>query len=354
MTSSVTRDRLAGEHEAGVDLVLLEREVAAHRDLAVDDACARHVPQTPPLQANGRSGRTRWAASRTVVVAALRHGGGAPVEHDGDLAAGPVDRRGASRGAPAAAAVLDVEQLPVDRARAARPAGRARWRASVTIPNGPHSHQWSTSATGSSSGQQRREPRGVEAAAEQLRLARLPGRARGPARTGRGSASFRSASSSANITVSLRRLPYSSVTRARPCSRSTDAAIDSIGVMPDPAAISTWCARRPEVGREGARRRLHVDHVARPDLAHQPAATSAPPGTSRTPMRGGRAGRRADRVRPPLLAPVDEAAQRQRLAGPERVHVAQLVGHVEGHRDGVVAEFLDVGDAQGVKTATAA
>ena len=28
---------------------------------------ARQVPHTPPLHANGRSGRTRWAPSRTVV-----------------------------------------------------------------------------------------------------------------------------------------------------------------------------------------------------------------------------------------------------------------------------------------------
>jgi hypothetical protein len=50
--------------------------------------------------------------------------------------------------------------------------------------------------------------------------------------------SFRSASSSANITERAWRLPYSSVNRL---SGSTDSAVatsDRIGVMPEPAATA--------------------------------------------------------------------------------------------------------------------
>ena len=81
-------------------------------------------------------------------------------------------------------------------------------------------------------------------------------------------------------------MPYSSVTADSRCAASTEAAIDSTGVIPLPAAISTcW----PAVARSGTNE---------PDGActssTSPGLTlctshpdTAPPGTSRTPIRGG-------------------------------------------------------------------
>jgi hypothetical protein len=96
---------------------------------------------------------------------------------------------------------------------------------------------------------------------------------------------LRSAISSANITESLRRLPYSRVTNDSPSAASTDPAMDRTGVIPLPAAIRTCC---PGACRSG---------VNDPDGAcastTSPALTSctsqpdtAPPATSRTPIRG--------------------------------------------------------------------
>ena len=79
-----------------------------------------------------------------------------------------------------------------------------------------------------------------------------------------------------------------------------------------------------------------------------------PPGTSRTPMRGGAALRRADGVRAALLLAVDGAAQGQRLARREVVVAAQVLGHLEGDRRGVVGERLDRRDGQGVEGAATA
>ena len=58
----------------------------------------------------------------------------------------------------------------------------------------------------------------------------------------RGPKAFlRSASSSVNITVSVRRLPYTSVTCVSAWAASTLAAMESTGVIPDPAATRPWC-----------------------------------------------------------------------------------------------------------------
>ena len=73
------------------------------------------------------------------------------------------------------------------------------------------------------------------------------------------------------MTVSLRRLPYRSVTEESSRAASTDPAIDRIGVIPLPAAISTCLAGPVQVGGERAGRRLDLDDVAGPDLVHQPA-----------------------------------------------------------------------------------
>ena len=66
---------------------------------------------------------------------------------------------------------------------------------------------------------------------------------------------------------------------------STDAAIESIGVMPEPAAMHRW---RP--GLAGSARKLPVGRL---HLDGSPGPTSrtshdenSPPGISRTPIRG--------------------------------------------------------------------
>jgi hypothetical protein len=55
---------------------------------------------------------------------------------------------------------------------------------------------------------------------------------------------------------------------------------------------------------------------------------------------------RADRVRPALVAVADDAAQGERLAGLEAVVLDQVLGDVEGDRNGVVGELLHSGDRQ--------
>ena len=135
--------------------------------------------------------------------------------------------------------------------------------------------------------------------------------------------------------------------RRRRCGSTVDA-IDSIGVMPDPAAMHRWRppSRAPGRGRTAARR-LHLDW--------SPGATSrtsqrenSPSGTSRTPTRGrARPARRSSTSG--VFAAVDDPPQRERLARPEGELVGQLVGHVEGHGGRVVGEPLDVGDGERVE-----
>ena len=98
---------------------------------------------------------------------------------------------------------------------------------------------------------------------------------------------MRSATSSANITVSARRLPYSRVT-SDPAASSA-AAIDSTGVMPEPAAISTC---RPRTARSGVNAPdggwTSIVSPGRVPRTSQP--DTHPSGTSRTPIRGARPG----------------------------------------------------------------
>src|ERR1700753_1699432 len=94
-------------------------------------------------------------------------------------------------------------------------------------------------------------------------------------RTRAGEASFMSATSSANMTVPARRLPYSSVTADVPSAARTEAAIDIIGGMPEPAAMSTWRPGPGQVGGERPPRPLPLAHVTRPPLVHQPARDGA-------------------------------------------------------------------------------
>ena len=86
----------------------------------------------------------------------------------------PVDRRPPRTGSRRRD-VVDPEQLPVDPLGRPRPARAAPPIASVTIPNGPHSHQWSTAATSISRGSSVAQLGRVEPAAEQVGLARLAG-----------------------------------------------------------------------------------------------------------------------------------------------------------------------------------
>jgi hypothetical protein len=72
------------------------------------------------------------------------------------------------------------------------------------------------------------------------------------------------------------------------------------------------------------------------------------------PDPGLRADGSADGVRAALVAAVDVAPQGERLPRPERVVVGEVVRDVEGQRDRVVAQPLDVGDAQGVECRAAA
>src|ERR1700684_2675583 len=87
------------------------------------------------------------------------------------------------------------------------------------------------------------------------------------------------------MTVSLRRFPYSSVTVDLSLAASTEAAIDIIGVMPEPAAIRTCC---PGSLRSGGDRPpgAWTSRVS-PALTWRTSHPDrAPPGTSRTPIRG--------------------------------------------------------------------
>ena len=71
------------------------------------------------------------------------------------------------------------------------------------------------------------------------------------------------------------------------CAASTDEAMDSTGVIPLPAAISTWC---PGTSRSGVNEPdgawTSITSPARTSCTSQPE--TAPPATSRTPMRGAR------------------------------------------------------------------
>ena len=123
---------------------------------------------------------------------------------------------------------------------------------------------------------------------------------------------MRSATSSANMTVSLRRLPYSSVTVDLSSAASTEAAIDIIGVMPEPAAIRTcW----PGTARSGVNVPLGAwTSSVSPALsvAHQPAGDRAAGHLADADPRGGVPAGGADRVGAPFLAAADGQASARR------------------------------------------
>ena len=104
------------------------------------------------------------------------------------------------------------------------------------------------------------------------------------------------------------------------------------------------------LGAEAALRGLHLDLVTRTDLVDQPL---------REPTAGDQAYAdprplpylRADRVVAAMVLAVDDPAQGQGLPGLEVVRRTQVLGHVEGDGDRVVAEALDRADRQGVEVA---
>ncbi len=112
--------------------------------------------------------------------------------------------------------------------------------------------------------------------------------------------------------------------------------MDSTGVIPLPAAISTWC---PGVSRSGVNEPeggcASID-VAGPHLAHQPAGDRAARHLPHADARRA-SPRRADGVGPALAATADG----QRLPGREGEPFGQRGRHVERHRGRVVGERID-------------
>jgi len=115
--------------------------------------------------------------------------------------------------------------------------------------------------------------------------------------------------------------------------------------MPEPAAIRAWWAgsarsgvNRPDGGCTAIRSpgRNLVGQPARHDAVLNLAYAYAQR----------RAGGRADRVRAALVA----ALHRHRLAGPEGEGLAQVIGHGEGDRRGVVGEPVDARDGELVES----
>lgn len=71
----------------------------------------------------------------------------------------------------------------------------------------------------------------------------------------------------------------------RSSAASTDSAMDTIGVMPEPAATRTWW---PGVERSGVNRPVGaITSTVSPGRTSSTShAENSPPGTTRTPMRG--------------------------------------------------------------------
>ena len=240
------------------------------------------MPHTPPLQANGRSARVRWAASRIdwsfgIGAVVLR-----PSSTTVTLLVSPVDHRLGPVRAPAAA-----RRRRTARSAPSRAAPRARSstsRASAISPNGPHSHTWSTAPERDQGGEQSAQPVGVEPAREQLDVTRLArqhvheleagavavlqvGQLLGEHHRCWSSGCRRAASAASPGWRQHRRGDRQHRRDARP---GGDAQV--------PAAVR---------GRaEAAAGRLHLDLVAGPHLVDQPLRRTRPPGSSRTPTRG--------------------------------------------------------------------
>ncbi len=110
---------------------------------------ARQVPQTPPLQANGRSGRACWAPSRIGVPAGRVSVELRPSRMTVRLAPSPT---GASSWTASAGGSSPTQNSSRWMRPASTPSPRSTSMASVTMAKGPHSHQWSTAGTSTVAG----------------------------------------------------------------------------------------------------------------------------------------------------------------------------------------------------------
>ncbi len=207
--------------------------------------------------------------------------------------------------------------------------------ASVTMPNGPHSHQWSTARDVDGDRQQRAQPVGVEAAVEQLDLLRLarqhvhqphPGRV-GVLQVGDLVGEHHRVAAPVAVEQRDRRVGASAA--------STDAAIESIGVMPEPAAISTWWPRCRQVRGERCRSAACTSTTSPGrTLVHQPARDRAAGDLAHADARR--------RGRPARRSSTTAARRRggRSATGRARTRTSsrKLGGHVEGDRGRVVGQ----------------
>ena len=137
------------------------------------------------------------------------------------------------------------------------------------MPNGPHSHQWSTPATSTVTGSRVRSLPVVQAAVEQLDLLGFPAEHVHQAQPVRvtvlevGQLVGEHHRVVAPVAVQQRYLGLAVRGQHRGGDRQHRG---------DPAARRDQhvLARRGQVRHERARRRLHLEHVAGPDLVHQP------------------------------------------------------------------------------------
>ena len=290
------------------------------------------MPHTPPLQANGRSGRTRWAPSRIGVPAGTVDGAAAPVEQHGHLGARARGRLGV--GGLGGRLVLDVEQLAMD--AAARDAELAQHPDRV-FDHAERAAQPPVVRCGHVDGdrQQRAQLAGVEPAVEQLHFLRFAAEhvdQADPLRVGVLEVGDLVGEHHRIVApVAVEQGDGGLVLRGE--HGSGDGQDGG-----DPAARGDQDVVRGgvQIGGERARRRLHVDHVAGPDLVHQPAGHRAACHLPHADARRAPGGR-ADRVGPPFVA----AADGHRLPGREGEPVRQPGRHVEGHRGRVVGQRVD-------------
>ncbi len=129
--------------------------------------------------------------------------------------------------------------------------------------------------------------------------------------------------------------------------------MESIGVIPEPAAIRTWWPGRVRSGVKAPVGAItSTVSPGRTSLTSQ--EENRPPGTTRTPMRGcAPAGEQMEYERR-SSRPLDLAAEGERLAGPVGELLGEVLGDVEADGGGVLAEWLDGGDPQGVEGRAAA
>ena len=283
-TVTVVADRvgLAGEHEATLDLVVVEGVVAPHVDLAGGDlgpagaADAALAGERQVVAGGGGAVEDRLRPLRH------RRGGRAAVEDDGDLADLALDDGVLTLAARAAARRRrTARSAPCPWPRRARRAPRGRRRSGRT---GRTARRGRRPSTRHQRGEQPAQPVGVEAARRRARRRVARGRARA-----RGRAARRSGSSG-------RRAPRrTSPSRWCGCRRAASPGASGLASTEagdrehrrDPRARgdAEVAAAGRRVGPEAARRRSAPRRCRR--------RTARAPATRRTARRGSRARRRA-------------------------------------------------------------